>query len=57
MFESAVVAVIVALRFAMAVAAVPELDPATAVAEGMAEACDCCCCCCTLAWAEACDCC
>jgi len=33
MFEStAVVTVIVALRFVMAVAAVPELDPATAVA-------------------------
>jgi len=47
MFESAGVAVIVALRFAMAVATVPELDPAIAVAEaeGMAEACDCCFCC------------
>ena len=36
MFETAVVTVIVALRFAMAVAAVPELDPATAVAEAAA---------------------
>ena len=35
MFESAA-AVIVALRFAMAVATVPELDPATAVAEAAA---------------------
>ena len=36
MFESAVVTVIVALRFAIAVATVPELDPATAVTEAAA---------------------
>ena len=37
MFESAAAAaVIVALRFAMVVATVPELDPATAVAEAAA---------------------
>ena len=36
MFESAAAAVIVALRFVMAVATVPELDPATAVAEAAA---------------------
>ena len=36
MFESAVVAVIVALKFAMAVAVVPGLDPATAVAAAAA---------------------
>ena len=49
-----------AMMFESAVATVPELDPATAVAEAAAlkvwlrlKTCDCCC---TLAWAEACDC-